>query len=193
MIFAGVLAWYIGLLPRGISFSLGRIVGGVLIAFLAYPVGFFGILNAVVLLMGSALSSLDRASSAHATVFEQVFGYLTLGAILFVGGMLTVLIITAAFAIATRYWPRFAFRWIVLLIGTTIFGGIIAGVIQYKISLPVLPNRFVFDNFLGDPFQAFFGVAWGVPLVVLVGAPLLAALVGHWLFLAAEEWSAESA
>jgi hypothetical protein len=193
MIFAGVLAWCIGLLPRGILFSVGRIVGGVLVGFLAYPLGFVSISLAIVGLLGSALSSLDRASSVQATVFEQVVGYLTLGAIMFVGGILTVLTITAAFAIATRYWPRHAFRWIFSLIGTTILGSIMAGVIHYKISLPMLPNRFAFHNFLGDPFQVFFGVAWSIPLVVLVGEPLLAALVGHWLYLAAKEWSAESA
>ncbi|HEY6388229.1 MAG TPA: hypothetical protein VIX91_21320 [Candidatus Acidoferrum sp.] len=46
---------------------------------------------------------------------------------------------------------------------------------------------------LQDSLQVFFGVAWGIPLVVLVGEPLLGALVGHWLYLAAKEWSAESA
>jgi hypothetical protein len=190
MIFAGVLAWYIGLLPRAISFSSGRIVGGVLVGFLAYPIGFFAILNALVGLFGAQL---ERPSGAQATASEQVVGYLTLGAVMFVGGMLTVLIITAAFAITTRYWPRFAFRWLVLLICTTILGSIIAGVIQYKISLPMLPKSLVFHNFLGDPIQVFFGVVWGIPLVVLVGEPFLAALVGHWLYLAAKEWSADSA
>jgi hypothetical protein len=111
----------------------------------------------------------------------------------FVGEMLTILMVTAALAVATRYWPRFAFRWITLLIGTTISGGILAGIIQYRGSLPMLPGSFVFRNFLSDPLQVFFGVAWGIPLAVLVGEPLLGALVGHWLYLAAKDWSRESA
>jgi hypothetical protein len=190
MIFAGASAWYSGLLPRAISFSSGRIVGGVLVGFLAYPIGFFAILTALLGLFGAAL---EGPSGAQATVSAQAVGYLTVGAVTFVGGMLTVLIITAAFAISTRYWPRFAFRWLVLLICTTILGSIIAGVIHYKISLPMLPTSLVFHNFLGDPIQVFFGVIWGIPLVVLVGEPFLAALVGHWLFLAAKAWSADSA
>jgi hypothetical protein len=193
MILAGILAWYIGLLPREISFSLGRVTGAVLIGFLAYPIGFFAILGAVLVLIGAVFSGSDPTSRSQATMSGYIVGYLTSTGIIFVGGMLTILMVTAAFAVATRYWPRFAFRWITLLIGTTISGSIIAGIIHYRISLPMLPNSFVLRTFLSDPLQVFFGVAWGLPVVVLVGEPLLAALVGHWLYSAAVEWSSESA
>jgi hypothetical protein len=193
MMLAGILAWHIGLLPRGISFSLGRLTGAALIGFLAYPIGFFAILGAVLVLFGAIFSGSDTSSRSQAAILGHIVGYLTSAGIIFVGGLLTILIVTAAFAVATRYWPRFAFRWIILLIGTTISGSTIAGIIHYRISLPMLPNSFLLRNFLSDPVQVFFGVAWGLPLVVLVGEPLLAALVGHWLYLAAVEWSAESA
>jgi len=139
------------------------------------------------------LSGQDKPSSGEPGLLAHAVGCLTLGGIEFVGGILTILIVTAAFAIATRYWPRLAFRWILMLVGTTISAGVIAGIIHYRFTLPTLPGSFVFHNFLSDPFQVFFGVAWGIPLVVLVGEPLLAALVGHWLYLAAVEWSAQSA
>jgi hypothetical protein len=193
MILAGGLVWYAGLLPRGISFSWGRILGALLIGLLAYPVGFVSIMSAVLGLLGAALSGPDTPTVREISSFGHAVGYLTLGGIEFVGGMLTILIVTAAFAIATRSWPRLAFRWIPVLVATTISGSIIAGIIHYRFTLPLLPGSFVFHNFLADPFQVFFGVAWGIPLVVLVGEPLLAALVGHWLYLAAVEWSAESA
>jgi hypothetical protein len=193
MLLAGGLVWYTGLLPRGISFSFARILGALLIGLLAYPVGFVTIMSAVLGLLGAALSGPDKPPGAEPDWLPHAVGYLTLGGIEFVGGVLTILIVTAAFAIATRYWPRLAFRWILMLVGTTISASIIGGILHYRFTLPMLPASFVFHNFLADPFQVFFGVAWGIPLVVLVGEPLLAALVGHWLYLAAVEWSAESA
>jgi hypothetical protein len=65
-------------------------------------------------------------------------------------------IAVATFAVAARYWPRSAFCWIILLICATILGSIIAGAINYKISLTVLPNSLAFRNFLSAPMQVLW-------------------------------------
>jgi len=58
--------------------------------------------------------------------------------------------------------------------------------IQEKLKFPTIPSmRFVAN----EPLAMLFGYAWGLPLIVLIGEPLLAALLGHWLYLAAKEYA----
>lgn len=192
-ILAGVLVRALGLLPRGIAFSSARTAVAALVGLLAYPVGFFAIEGSVLLLFAAAFSGPGTENTPGPSMLERVRGDLLLGGIVFAGGFLALLMIAVAFAVAVRYWPRRAFRWIGLLVFASISGSIVAGLLHFKISLPALSNSLVFRNFFSDPVQIFIGFGWGVPLVVLVGEPLLGALVGHWLYIAALEWSAESA
>lgn len=114
---------------------------------------------------------------------EVLSRWSVVGGILFAGVMLTVLIVSLAFASATRFWPRRLLAWSVLLSTTVIVSGILAGVVQIKLRFPTEPFPY-------DAVVLLLGSAWNIPLVILIGEPVLAALLGHWLYLAAKSWSA---
>jgi len=189
MVLAGVLARVLGLLPRGISFSAPRFAGAVLFGLVAYPAGFLTVFAEVWTLFAW---SHDDKPGAGRGLPDVAVGYLTVGGIIFVGVALTLIMLTAAFALATRYWPRRAFRRIALLSGIAILGGIVASFIHFVVYLQRVPDRIALQSFFGDPLLVFFSMAWGMPLAALIGAPVFAAALGHWLYRAAVTWSAES-
>jgi len=189
MVLAGVLVRALGVLPRGISFSVTRVVGALLFGLVAYPAGFLAVFTEVWALF--AWSKRDTPGAEHG-VPDIVIGYVTVGGIIVVGIAITLVILTAAFALATRYWPRRAFRRIALLSCVTILGGMFASLVHFLVYLQRAPDRIALQSFFADPLLVFFSMAWGLPLLVFVGEPLLAALFGHWFYLAAGEWAMEA-
>jgi len=190
MMLAGGLVHALRMLPRGISFSFIRLVTSIFIGLVAYPAGFLSVFLEVWVLF--AWSQGDAHGVEHGAL-DLIIGYLTMGGMFFVGAAVTLLILTAAFVFVARYWPRRAFRALASLIGVVSLGSMLASFLHFAVYLHRTPDKIALLNFLGEPLLVFFGFAKGIPLAVLVGEPLFGAIIGHWLYEAAVEWSAESA
>lgn len=190
MMLAGALVRVLGLLPRGISLPTARAVGGAIIGLVAYPVGYLAVVVQVIALY--RFSPEDPPGHVRGAS-DLAIGYLTTGGIFFAGAAATLLMMTVAFAIIARYWPRRVLRTFALLVSVTIVGTMLVSLAQFLATLQRTPDSSAFRNFFGEPLLVFFGFGWGIPLAVFVGEPLFAAVVGHWLYRAAEEWSAERA
>jgi len=189
MVLAGVLSRALDLVPSGISCSLGRIICACFVGLLAYPAGFFCVFAVVF-----GLVSVLPLSSHHASrAFELAASYLLLSGILVVCGMVTLAIYTGAFALSTRHWPKHGFRSMLKLVGVSMVGALVSGIIHYHALVSAPLTFLTIRNALGDPQGTVFGFAWGIPLVAIVGQPLFGGLIGHWLYLAAVEWSAQPA
>ena len=183
MILAGVLVLRVGLVPRGISFSPGRTAGAVVLGFFSYPVGYLAITVGMLVLFGVAMSSPDAPAGAQSTWLQFLGGFALLVGILFAGGMVTGLIVTAGFTLATLVWPRRAFLYLALLTATSILGGVFAAIVRSKILFPTEPVSYLVS---GHSLDLLIEHAGNIPLIVMVGQPLLAGLIGHWLYLAAD-------
>jgi hypothetical protein len=186
MILAGILVWAVGLVPHGISFSLWRVAGAAVLGFFSYPLGYLATSVGMLVLFGIALSSPDTPPGAPTNWLQFLGGCALAVGVLFAGEMLTLFIVTSSFALATHFWPRPAFFWFASLSATAIIGGILASLIKSKLLFPTEPISYLVS---GRALDLLFGHAWGIPLVVLIGQPLLAALMGHWLHLAANQQS----
>lgn len=186
---ASALSHGLDLIPPGMSFSVGRTCGAVLIGLLAYPAGFFLVLIAMLSLL--SFSKVDPPGTQMGAL-GLLIAYLTLLGILFAAEMLVVLIITAGFAVGVRHWPRRAFGPMIRVVVATLAGAMIAGMVHYG-AQQTLPAETLVRNALTHPLETLFAVAWGSPLAALVGTPLVAALMGHWFYQAGAEWSAEQA
>jgi len=190
MLLACALVRALGLLPAGISFSAPRLTLATLLGLAAYPAGFLSVFLQVWTLF--ALFKNDQ-SGAGRELLDLVIAYALLAAMLFVGGAVTLLILSFAFALAVRFWPPRALRKTAAVIGVTILASPVASFLHFMLYLHRAPDRIALLHFLREPLLVLFSFAWGMPLAVVIAAPIFAALVGHWLHLAAEAWSADSA
>ena len=154
---------------------------------LAYPAGFFFIFAAMLILFSSW-----TGGSAPGTL-DFLAGRLLLSGILAASGMLTLTVFTGAFALVTRFWPRRAFRSMAKLVGLVLLGTVIVSALRQLALLPTASTHFAIRQSLNNPEDMLLGAVSGLPLIVIVGEPLLAALLGYWFYLAAVEWSAERA
>lgn len=168
---------------------MGRTVIAALIGLLSYPLGFVAGMLAVLTVMSWAFLWPD---APHPSLLGQILSYVLPGLIVLLGSIITTTMLTAGFAVATRYWPRQIFRRLAALICTAVCVATIASVMQLSLAVPRLPLPSVVGSILRDPFRVFFGFAWSVPMVMLVGEPLFAALLGRWFYQAAMQWSTES-
>jgi len=189
MALAGLFVWRAGLLPRGISSSALRVFCVTLFSVFIYPIGLFAILVAFFGL-GSLTERLFPAARPALDAFP-LFPDLFLVTILCAGGMLTVILFGLALAFAVRSKPRRLLLWSFGISASTICVSAVAAIIRSEIQFPQIPlNRLLI---LHSQDILLFSLAWGVELPIVIGEPLLAALLGHWLYLAAEAWSAEAA
>jgi hypothetical protein len=185
---SGLAIWRAGLLPAGISFSWLRIAGGTLFAIFVYPAAFAVTVFAVMILFFTA--SADSSPAAAHPTLKFLFGFVVFGGIVWFIVVVAAVFLALAFAFATRFWPRRVFLWAITLSALAVVGDILAAIIQQKLKFPTIPSMRYIRN---EPLAMLFGYAWGLPLMVFIGEPLLAALLGHWLYLAAKEYADSSA
>jgi hypothetical protein len=172
ILFAGFLAVNFRLLPCGLQFSIARILPGTVIAAVVFPVALGGMIAAGLLIYGP-LGSDNPSTTAHwrLLLFENA-GEI---AVIF-GGVLTACIMAAAFWVATKRWPgRFWVGMLVIAFGVPLA----TALIESAKGVPK-PLLFIEPTILGIPF------------LLVIGEPILAGLVGHWLFTAAKS-AAQSA
>ncbi|HMD10116.1 MAG TPA: hypothetical protein VKH63_21460 [Candidatus Acidoferrum sp.] len=185
---SGLAIWRAGLLPSGISCSWLRIAGGTLFAIFVYPAAFAATVLAVMILFFTA-SPDSSLAAAHPTL-KFLFGFVVFGGIVWFVVVVTAVFLALAFAFATRFWPRRVFLSAVTLAALAVVGDILAAIIQEKLKFPAIPSMRYVEN---EPLALLLGFAWGLPLIVFIGEPLLAAVIGHWLYLAAMEYADSSA
>jgi hypothetical protein len=190
MFIAGVVVYGFGLAPRSDTFSAGRIFGAALLAWCGYPAAFLGTALVVFSLFSLSIRWPDADNPSGASLLARSLPYVTMVAIAFVGVLFATVLVTVAFAVATRHWPRRAFRAMALFSVAAILCTVPAAILHFRLTVPTSPNFYIVHGLLNDPMRVLFGIAWGVPIIVLVGEPLLGALVGHWFYEAANEWSA---
>ncbi len=184
---SGLVIWRAGLLAGGISFSWRRIATGTVFAMAIYPVAFLMTAFAVMLLFISASNESHTAS--RNPLLKMLIGFLTFGLILWFVVSTAVVFLALAFQFSTRFWPRRVLLWAFLLSAAALAGDIIAAILQHLVKFPNIPSMRFVEN---DPLAVLFGYAWGLPLVVIAGEPLLAALLGQWLYLMAKEYADSS-
>jgi len=194
MAIAGLLTWKLGLLARGMHSSVARIVGGTVLACFAYPLVYYFVVFAT-FASGSLLLSL-AGSTGYARTSPGphpelgVLLALPLPAMLYLGGALTISYAAIVFGIVTQSWPRRVARWAFTGPAGTILCIICVAAIVEKIRFPTLSSWRIIEN---SASEFFWGPAWNVPPAFIIGAPFIAALLGHWLYLAAEEYSKAAA
>jgi hypothetical protein len=188
---AGILVWKLGLLPRGISSSFGRVLTGVLLALFIYPVGFLFILWTFLALVGfTEHSGLNHVVPGIEPDWQILLKSLPFTSIMWAGGALVVLHSALAFAITVRFWPRRAFFWAFGASALIIVVSLAGALFQHRLMFPTIS---VWGVFVRSTFDLFFAMAWNLQLPILIGEPILAGLLGHWLYLAAREYAIPSA
>jgi hypothetical protein len=189
MVLAGVAAWKLGLVPRGIRISFLRVLGGAVLGFFLYPVGMLSIL--FVVLLGMSWGGGENWPNVNSPIWARLLGNLPLAAILCAGGMLTILLAAVALALVTRSWPRRVLLWSFVTSSGVLICSVSVSLAIRKLLFPAIPLLSHLIN-SGTDLLAF-SMIWGVEAPIVVGEPILAALLGHWFFLAAKEWSAKRA
>ncbi len=189
VLLAGVVVRIADLLPRGISFSWLRIATAAAAGTFVYPVASEVISLTVMMLFFAA--PLDSHPPPLSLTLGLVFSLLFFGGMVWLVGALAVAAVALAFAFAVRCWPSRVLSWACALSVAAVVGNAIAAIVQQEFQFPTTPIlRFLTG---GGAFRLLFGFAGGLPLIVYIGEPLLAALLGHWLFLAAKEYADSSA
>lgn len=187
MLLAGLLVWRRGLLGKELQSSFGRLFGATLVAAFAYPAGFLFILWTVFALTGLwDAFGFDHANTGPKQDWIVLLRAVPFASVLCVGGAFVVLLAALALAVAVRYWPRRIWGWAFGVSAISIAGTIIGAVIQHKFLFPTIPAR----NFLvNSTLDLFLAMAWNLQLPILIGAPILAGLLGHWIYCAAQEYA----
>ena len=187
---AGILVWKLGLLPRGISSSLVRVVAGVLLGLFIYPAGFLFILWTFLVLAGfTEHSGLNHVTPGIEPDWQIMLKSVPFISILWAGGVLVVLHSALAFAISVRFWPRRVFLWAPRVSALILAGAIAGALLQHSLMFPTIS---VWGVLVRSTFDLFFAMAWNVQITILIGEPILAGLLGHWLYLAAREYAIPS-
>jgi hypothetical protein len=187
MMLAGVAVWNLGLVPRGIRISFVRALCGAILSLLVYPAGMMAIIFAV--FGGDALLHKFGLDWPHAgaSTWSRLLAYWPMTMILCVTGTLTVLLSALALAFVTRSWPRRVILWSIATSVGTLLCTLVFSLVQHKLLFPTIPLWSGLVNYLGDMLA--FSAIWNVQAPIVIGEPLLAALLGHWFYLAAKEYA----
>jgi len=127
----------------------------------------------------------------NSPIWARLLGNLPLAAILCAGGMLTIALAAVALAFVTRAWPRRVLLWSFVTSAGVLVCSVGFAMVARKFLFPTIPIWSHLTNSSGDLLA--FSLIWNVEAPIVIGEPILAALLGHWLYIAAEEWSAECA
>jgi hypothetical protein len=106
---AGMAVGIVGLLPRGISYSWGRISAATAAGIFVYPAGFAVISFAVQALFFAAPP--DAHPPPQSLTLGLFLALLLFGGIVWLVGVLAVTAVALAFTLALRCWPRRVFLW----------------------------------------------------------------------------------
>ena len=183
MLLAGIACYKLNLLPRGLAFSPWRVFGGAMAALLIYPLGLAALL-ALLFGVGGLAEAIGFGQRPHSYLGE-VLVFLYAATILCATGVLTVMLAALAFGLATRFWPRRVFVWGFAISATVILSTVLASSIRQSIRF----GTTTITNVTRNADILFFSLAWNVELPIVIGQPLLAALLGHWLYQAAKDYA----
>lgn len=191
MILAGLAVWKLGFVPRGIHISFIRAFCGTILSLLLYPLGLIAIL--FLIFGGDALLHKFGLDWPHAGAsdWSRLLGYLPTAVILCGAGVFIVMLAALALAFVTRSWPRHVFLWSVAVSTGTLFCSLVFSLVRQKLLFPEIPLWNDLVNYIGDMLA--FSLIWNVQAPIVIGEPLLAALLGHWFYLAAREYAVSSA
>jgi hypothetical protein len=183
MLLAGIACYKLNLLPCGLTFSPWRVFSGVIAALLVYPLGLAALL-ALLFGVGGLAEAVGFGQGPHSHLGEVlVFSYAA--TILCATGVLTVMLAALAFGLATRFWPRRIRVWGFAISAMAILSTVVASSIRQSIRFGPTTITDVTRN----TDILFFSLAWNVELPIVIGQPLLAALLGHWLYQPAKEYA----
>ena len=192
MALAGLFAWKTKLLPGEFSRSPRLVLSAAALGTLVYPVGIFAMLFAIL-----ALGSLDHsyhlmqlpalAQDTWGRLIDAVPG----AAILCAAGMLTVFLTALLFWLATGYLPRKKLLWGFAISSATLLLTLVVGLLRAMPAHVEISVMRYLQLYLGDIL--FFSLISGVQLPAAIGTPLLAALLGHWLYLAGQKHAISAA
>jgi hypothetical protein len=188
MLLAGIACHKLNLLPRGIAFSFWRVFGGTIAALLIYHLGLAALL-ALAFGVGGLVQAIGFGQQAPQSLLEQLLVFLYAATILCATGMITVILTALAFRLATRFRPRRVLLWGLAISAAAILGTVVASAIRQSIRFP----PFSIADLTRSTEILFFSLAWNVELPIVIGQPLLAALLGHWLYLGAREYTDSAA
>jgi hypothetical protein len=166
ILLAGFLAATLHLVPRGSQFSMARILLATVIAVLAFPAALAGMIVAGLSIYGPLGSDNPSSAARWRLVLFDNAGEI---AVVF-GGVLTVCILAVAFRIVTKRWPL---RLWVGILGIALGVPLFTALIESVMGVPK-PELFLEPRILG------------IPLLLVIGEPILAGLIGHWFFVAAK-------
>jgi hypothetical protein len=189
VVLAGIFVWRLDLLPRGLRVEPWRAAGGAFIAFLIYPLGLIFLL-AEVFGIGGLLEAMSGKSSPQSDAGE-LFRFFYIVALLCAAGMVAVLLAGTAIALATHFWPRRVLLWGLGISALAVFSTATISVIRQNMRFPGDTAWSILKTSMFDTM--FFSLAWNIEIPILIGQPLLAALLGHWLCLAARRYASSPA
>jgi len=178
---AALLSSSLGILPKSFTGSPWRLCAGGATLFLTYPVALFLILGTLLTISTDKPGDSDRPDVAPLTETQIMRNRASLPAGLFTGGLAIVYLAAGAVRQITKRWPRRIWAWALIV----------------SLGVPCLSAGMALVDFtLHTGFRAsglptpdallFAAVAPGLPLLLLVGEPVLAGLIGYWLSCGAE-------
>jgi hypothetical protein len=168
MVLAGFLAANLGYLPGRMDVSRWRVVGGTLVAAVAYPISMLGIVLVAMSLMEPMDS--DNPHPLPVPGWRHWVGESAPYVGLFIGGVLTICLMMLAFRIATKKWPRRIWASaLVVALGVPS----VTALIGYRFARS--PELLLIEPTIGR-----------IPLLLVIGEIVLAMVIGGWLFSAAD-------
>ena len=178
---AALLSSSLGILPKSFTGSPWRLCAGGATLFLTYPVALFLILGTMLTISTDKPGDSDRPDVAPLTETQIMRNRASLPAGLSTGGLAIVYLAAGAVRQITKRWPRRIWAW----------------ALTVSLGVPCLSAGMALVDFtLHTGFRAsglptpdallFAAVAPGLPLLLLVGEPVLAGLIGYWLSCGAE-------
>lgn len=166
ILLAGFVVARLRLIECEPQFSAIRILSAGAVAALIYPVAMAGMM-ATALSIYVPLGSDNPSTTARWRL--MLFDNAGEIAVVF-GGVLTVCLFAVAFRIAMKTWPHRLWMGILVIA----FGvPLSTAMIEFAMRVPK-PERFLEPKVLG------------IPLLLVIGEPILAGYLGHWFFTAAQ-------
>jgi hypothetical protein len=166
ILLAGFVVARLRLIEVEPQFSAIRILSAGAIAALIYPVAMAGMMAAALSIYAS-LGSDNPSTTARWRLL--LFDNAVEIAVVF-GGILTVCLFAVAFRIAMKTWPhRLWMEILVIAFGVPLS----TAMIEFTMRVPK-PDRFLEPKVLG------------IPLLLVIGEPILAGYLGHWFFTATQ-------
>jgi hypothetical protein len=187
LILAGLVAWKLNLIPAGLRTSAARVLGGAAFTLFLYPAGLVSILFVVLLAMRFHIG--ENWPNPNSPDWLRLVGYLPSAALLCLAGMFTIVLEAVAMALVTRWWPRRVFLWSSVTSAGVLICSFCFSLVRQKILFPTIPIWSHVVNYGGD--MLVFSLIWKVEAPIIIGEPILAALLGHWFYHAAVAWCAD--